>query len=265
MTDRTMFEDALLGLLHEGPRHGYDLASHFAEGGDLAAVGRLGKSQLYALLKALEEHGLARATLREGDGGPARRVFQVTEPGRKRFAEWVHRPVDSVRGLRVEFLLKLYFLARLGLPGQAVLMGAQAEVLRRRRDRLGAVDEGEPGIGPWVRSLQEDLLEACLRWLSEWGRKAPEQAPAPRRPARRRALEVNRLRARVSRTEAHGGVVRADLELEAGGLAVLLPRETATGLGLAAGAAVTVVVPPGGVVLEPYAPAEPQESESTSV
>ena len=79
MQERGVFENALLGFLFEAPGHGYDLSLHFAEGGDLAAVGYLGKSQLYALLKSLESHHLAEPTLEEGEGGPARRVYRITE------------------------------------------------------------------------------------------------------------------------------------------------------------------------------------------
>ncbi len=254
MRERQVFEETLLGLLHEGPCHGYDLAAHFGEGGDLTAVGRLAKSQLYALLKSLEAQALARATLREGGGGPARRVFEVTDRGRERFSAWVRRPVDSVRGLRVELLLKLYFLQRLGLPGQADLMDAQADVLRRRLAEVRLGGETAQGIGSWVRALQEDLLEAALRWLAEWREKVPPMSPT-RRPAAALptppAPQVNRLNGHILGTEAGGGFARIEVEAEGGLLALVLPREDASRLELAAGAQVTVVVPPGGVLLEP--------------
>lgn len=251
MTQRTVFEDALLGLLYEAPTHGYDLALHFGTGGDLAAVGRLGKSQLYALLNGLEAEGLARAALQDGGGGPARKVFEVTDEGRERFLRWVRRPVDSIRGLRVEFLLKLYFLARLGIPGQAKLMETQAEVLGRRLAELRTGADDGPGIGPWVRALQEGLLEAGLRWLAEWRDKVPRsELPAGAVEASTASPEPNRLSGRVRAIETHGGIARVDLDSQGGRVAALLTRETLRELALSPGCAVEVVLPPGGVVLE---------------
>lgn len=251
MNERAVFEATLLGLLHQGPRHGYDLAAHFAHGGDLSAVGHLAKSQLYALLKSLKAAGFARETSREGERGPARKVFHVTDRGRARFSAWVHRPVDSVRGLRVEFLLKLYFLQLLGLPGQEQLMDAQAEVLRRRLAQIRAGEEAEQGIGPWVRALQEGLLEAGLRWLAQWREAVPRQTPG-HEPASPRpgSPAPNRLPARVVAVETHGGTVRVDLRAQGGPLAALLPRESLAGLPLSPGSRVAVRVPPGGMLLE---------------
>ncbi|MDW7711623.1 MAG: PadR family transcriptional regulator [Deferrisomatales bacterium] len=254
MRERRVFEHTLLGLLHEGPCHGYELAAHFGEGGDLAAVGRLAKSQLYALLKSLEAQGLVRGTLREGAGGPARRVFEVTDRGRERFSAWVRRPAGSVRGLRVELLLKLHFLHRLGLPGQADLMDAQAEVLRRRLEHLRARAGASPGIGAWVLALQEGFVEAGLGWLAAWRERVlrPSGASAP--PAAslsaRHGPRPNRLPGRVLGVGAGGAVARVDVETPGGLLSLLLPRESADALTLGAGSEVTVVVPPGGVILE---------------
>lgn len=253
MNQRAAFEQTLLGLLCEGPRHGYDLAAHFAPGGDLSAVGHLARSQLYALLKSLKAEELARETSRRGQRGAARKVFEVTDRGRARFEAWVHRPVESVRGLRVEFLLKLYFLQRLGLPGQAQLMDAQAEVLRQRLARVRAGEQAQQGIGPWVRALREGLLEAGLRWLAQWRQAVPRETPRGEAavPTRSGNPATNRLSAWVLGVETHGGTVRVDVRTEGGRLAALLPRESTANLPLCPGARVSVRVPPGAMLLEP--------------
>ena len=50
---------ALLGLLADGPAHGYDLHRGFDSGGPLAGVLRLEINQLYALLKKLaKDYGI---------------------------------------------------------------------------------------------------------------------------------------------------------------------------------------------------------------
>jgi DNA-binding PadR family transcriptional regulator len=252
--ERRVFENALLGFLFEAPGHGYDLSLHFAEGGDLAAVGHLGKSQLYALLKALESHHLAEPTLEEGEGGPARRVYRITEAGRARFLRWVTEPTVSIRGLRVEFLLKLYFLSRLALPGLPELLDAQEGVLQRRLERLGA-EETRGGLAPWVAQLQEGLIDAGLRWIAEWRERGIEPVPETRGSPRPGILcppgklRPNQLRAVVAGQEEVGGLLRLDLDLESGRVTLVVPREALAEGVLAEGMPVTVTVPPGALVL----------------
>lgn len=253
MIERHVFENALLGFLCQGPAHGYDLSLHFADGGDLAVVGRLGKSQLYSLLNALEAQGLAEPSLQEGEGGPARRVFRITEEGRDRLGRWLQQPVASIRGLRVEFLLKLYFLSYLGRPGVEDLLDAQRGVLAQRLREVQEEREAGSGVTPWVFGLQESLLHAGLRWLDEWRAKGFPTAPprAGRPPARRDGRRAsNRLRARVLGHEVSGGVARVDLDLEGGRVVALVPREALSPFDLRPGGRVDAVLSPGGLVLE---------------
>lgn len=171
--DRTVFENALLGLLCEGPKHGYDICQRFAPGGDWAPVGELARSQVYALLKSLEAQGLAEATLQEGERGPARRVYAVTARGRDRFRDWVRHPVASIRGLRVELPLKIYFQRRLGLGDLDALLAEQEALLAARLDGLRAAPGRGDTVAAWVGELQEGLLEAGLEWLRRQRRRSP--------------------------------------------------------------------------------------------
>lgn len=168
------FENALLGLIFGGPKHGYELMAFFGPGGELYPVGRLAKSQLYALLKALGDGGYATVEEGQGGHGPTRKVWSITPRGRERFLAWVRTPEKSIRGLRVGFLLRLHFIRALGLGGQAELMDRQAEVLSARLAELKAIGEGDRGgIGPWVHALQTDLLESGIAWLRSWRDRNP--------------------------------------------------------------------------------------------
>lgn len=247
MTERETFENTLLGLLCGGPAHGYELQSHFAAGGDLAAVGRLAKSQLYALLKSLEAEGLAAGRRESPGAAPTRVVYEITPAGRERFMGWVRRPAESVRGLRVEFLLKVYFLGRLGLPGQAELMDAQAEVLKERLRSLHEGPSSGGGIEPWVRALQEGLLGAGIEWLNSWRMKTPQAGS--RGPDHAAAREPNVFPARVLDAETQGSLARIDLRMEGGKAALVLPAETWRALEAFPGGEVEVRIPPGAAMV----------------
>lgn len=74
-----MLRTALLVLLSEGESHGYDLAPRLAEFGlapDMAA--------LYRTLRSMDRGGELRSEWSTSAKGPARRIYGVTEEGRRR-------------------------------------------------------------------------------------------------------------------------------------------------------------------------------------
>ena len=81
-----LVEPALLLLLDERPRHGYDLLENIpALVGDGSDVDL---SNLYRLLRALEHEGLVTSTWDVGGHGPARRVYRLTPAGTRLLDAW---------------------------------------------------------------------------------------------------------------------------------------------------------------------------------
>ena len=81
-----LVEPALLLLLHERPRHGYDLLENIpALVGDGAEVD-LGN--LYRLLRGLEAEGLVSSQWDVGAPGPARRIYTLTPAGARLLGAW---------------------------------------------------------------------------------------------------------------------------------------------------------------------------------
>ena len=79
---------AILGLLAQHPRHGYDLRAAFSAviGGD--ENWDVKPAQIYTTLNRLEEAGLVEQAAVEQDGGPEKRIYAVTEAGRATLREW---------------------------------------------------------------------------------------------------------------------------------------------------------------------------------
>lgn len=124
-------EMTLLGLLRDGPRHGYDLAREFADGTVLGDIVHLEPSLLYANLKKLERDGLVRSTVQQQGARPPRRVISLTNEGEDALRRWLTEPVERTRDLRLEFLLKLYIARRIAPERVESLVAEQAEVCRR--------------------------------------------------------------------------------------------------------------------------------------
>jgi DNA-binding PadR family transcriptional regulator len=128
-------EFALLGLLAEGPSHGYDLHQRLVA--DLGHVWHLSQSQAYAILKRLETRGDIRSHTVEQEKLPARQKLQLTAQGRRRFQEWLDGgAANNARSIRLEFLTRLYFAQKREPEKAAGIYIAQFEQVQASIQRL---------------------------------------------------------------------------------------------------------------------------------
>lgn len=91
---------ALLGLLHQQPRSGYDLRKIFTS----TAMGSFSDSPgaIYPALGRLEASGLARGKVEESTSMRKRRIFAITPKGLAALKAWLNKPVtrdDIVNGI----------------------------------------------------------------------------------------------------------------------------------------------------------------------
>ena len=79
-------EPALLLLLRERPRHGYELLELVPE--IARQERRVDLGNLYRALRALEEEGVVTSEWESGQPGPARRTYALTDAGRRLLDDW---------------------------------------------------------------------------------------------------------------------------------------------------------------------------------
>src|SRR4051812_9550639 len=104
-TERGPVQRALLALLSQQPRHGYELHDLFE-----AAVGGywpLNSGQIYSSLDRLARDGLVAEEGVERGAGPDKRIWALTDAGWTALANWFGSPVPRDYRLRDEFYLKL--------------------------------------------------------------------------------------------------------------------------------------------------------------
>jgi len=124
-------EWAALGLLCEGPRHGWAIARELAADGELGRVYSCTRPLVYRALGQLREAGLVEEKgTSASDEGPARTTLAATRRGRAAFRKWRDSAVEHVRDLRSELMLKLLFHERAGTDPAALLL-EQAGFLTR--------------------------------------------------------------------------------------------------------------------------------------
>jgi DNA-binding PadR family transcriptional regulator len=78
---------ALLGLLAEGPAHGYDLKRDYDA--RFPAAKPLAYGQVYATLTRLERDGLVEVAETRQQGGPERTVYALTDAGESGLHGWL--------------------------------------------------------------------------------------------------------------------------------------------------------------------------------
>ena len=161
-------EFALLGFLRRQPMYGYEIHQQLSDPTGLGLVWRLKQSQLYALLAKLEREGYVTTTIEYQDTRPPRKIFELTEAGRQAFLEWVQRPVQQGRKLRLDFLAKFYF-AQLEGPEVALRLIEQQRIacrdwLRQQEDEAESLRQTHPY--DWlVHKFRIGQIEAMLAWL----------------------------------------------------------------------------------------------------
>lgn len=79
-------EASILGLLYEEPQYGYQLEKTI-EGWGMRNWTQIGFSSIYYVLKKLEKKELVTSKLEKVEGKPSRKVFTITDLGRKTMKE----------------------------------------------------------------------------------------------------------------------------------------------------------------------------------
>jgi len=72
---------AILGLVNEKPRYGYQIEQVIEERG-MRDWTEIGFSSIYYLLKKLESQGLIQGWLSHNEQGPARKIYHISKAGR---------------------------------------------------------------------------------------------------------------------------------------------------------------------------------------
>ena len=124
----------LLGLLREGPKHGYDIKVKVKEILSLFAGVQL--KSIYYPLEILERKGLIAKKIEKIGRRPKRIVYALTKKGNARFNELLSRSILELKRPQFSLDLSLYFLHFLN----------PLSAKRRLRARLGILNKISLGL-----------------------------------------------------------------------------------------------------------------------
>jgi DNA-binding PadR family transcriptional regulator len=124
--DLSLTEWAVLGILATAPAHGFAVARELQAPAAVGRVWTVPRPLVYRALNRLEDQAFITPHATEpGAGGPQRTVYRIGRRGRAALHRWLHTPVEHLRDVRVELLLKLVLCSRHGVDARPLVIRQQ--------------------------------------------------------------------------------------------------------------------------------------------
>ena len=124
-------EWTVLVVLSQRPAHGFAVSLLTAPDGELGRIWRIPRPVVYRAIGRLLDAGFITPEAVEPGLGPQRTIYTVTVRGREEAEHWLNTPVEHVRDMRSQLLIKLALLHRAGRD--------PADLIKRQRAALDPI------------------------------------------------------------------------------------------------------------------------------
>jgi molybdopterin-binding protein len=232
---RSFAELVCLTLIEQGVSHGWALGTTLAPDGAVGRIWSLSRPLTYRAVDGLVDKRLVARRGEARGHGRNRMTLVPTPAGRRLSKRWLDVPVEHLRDVRTELLVKLTLRERAGL-GNEQLLEAQRRQFGPAIDVLTTTHPGDDLVGLWRR----ESARAVRRFLDQ--ALHPALGPVGGQPALRLSAR-NQLRATVTQV-THGEVMSTVKVVLGDGqhLTAAITKESAEELDVALGDAVVVIV-----------------------
>lgn len=129
-----MLEILILSNLMLKPCYGYELKRKLQ-------LLNPNNNKLYPLLRCYADDGLVISRTENQDGKPARKVYEITEAGRKRFIELLSDFSQKDANVNDEFYIRVAFFSLLEKPVVETILNRREASLRARSETLHFSDQ----------------------------------------------------------------------------------------------------------------------------
>jgi DNA-binding PadR family transcriptional regulator len=153
----------LLGILAEGPAHGYDIKQ--AHDRRFPGAKPLAYGQVYAALAKLEKEELVEVIETGREAGPDRMTYAITSAGRDALAEWLSATEPAGPYAADDLVRKTVTALRLGRDAAGFLTEQRQVHLAAMKALLDLQASHDDAAARIVIDHAVDHLDADLRWL----------------------------------------------------------------------------------------------------
>ncbi len=145
-------ELVILGLLKDGPKHGYEIKKLLRN--VLKIFTTVDTESIYYPLKALQKKGFLEKEITRQGHRPQRNTYRLTDKGREYFNSLVLKNFLSLTRPFVNIDLSLYFYPYLDRPAAARKIKIRQRALERVKKWLvNNIDEGSYSIQPHLNAI----------------------------------------------------------------------------------------------------------------
>lgn len=169
----TNAELAILSLVTEQPRHGYEIEGVIEERG-MREWTEVGFSSIYYLLKKLEGKGWVEGRLEEAERGPARKVYQATPAGEEALREAILEALSVPSPCYPPLQLGLANLPGIPTDEAAAALQQYREALEERQAHVQSRWDEQKPLPYFVEAMFDHsltLIEAEKGWIEKLVRR----------------------------------------------------------------------------------------------
>jgi len=174
------FGHTLLGLLEDGPQHGYELKHRYDE--HFPGTRPLPFGQVYATLARLHRDGLVDVAAVESGAGPDRKVYVITPAGVSELEHWIDAPTPP-GFVKSELFSRVVVALISGRDPAGVLDTQRAAHLVQMRDVTERRRNADL-VGAMVCDFELFHLEADVKWIEHAARRLEKDRTRPGKGAR---------------------------------------------------------------------------------
>jgi DNA-binding PadR family transcriptional regulator len=157
-------EWACLGIVYPKPMHGFAIAARLKPSGIVGRVWSISRPLTYRCLEQLTARGYIHAVGEErGIAGGNRTILAATRSGRAQLRKWLLTPVEHLRDVRSELLLKL-IIADLCNVDISAMLEQQHALIEHLADAIATKVDGSRSADV-VELWRAESSQAALRFL----------------------------------------------------------------------------------------------------
>ena len=163
----TNAELAILSLVAEEPRHGYQIDQVIRERG-MREWAEVAFSSIYFVLRKLEREGLIEGLLEETERGPARKVYHATETGKAALRAGVLDALSVPDRHTSSLQLGLANLPTVQPSEAQFALGRYRDTLAGRLEQVQERRESQRPVPDFVEAMFEHsatMIRAELAWV----------------------------------------------------------------------------------------------------
>lgn len=173
----TNAELAILSLVAEQARHGYEIEELIAQRG-MREWTEVGFSSIYYLLKKLEKAEHIISHLEETPNGPARKVYTATESGMAHLREAVLQALSTPQPSYPPIQMGLANLPLLRPSEIKMALKQHLEALTSEIERLKNAGVSQPDAPYFVHAMFDysiSMLHAQMDWIQSFITQLPQE------------------------------------------------------------------------------------------